>query len=332
MKQGAERQTRTKKSPNGKVKRSRRVGVESRMGENKKARFATTTKPLRPLLEGSHQQIGFSMFKIEKECQVVMSAKTDYSIMENYRELLNKLHVQGWLSCPVMALELSTLFIRCINTVGVGQSAAWERKKGMNTMARRFIANLIAALAWIYAFGYERQLPNNKSRLQQLSQLCCSEHSKVYTKAMELVQLLLACSYKKYRIEQSEVTSLQIGGWFNNRLAQSKKGVWNDNFLFGKESCKKNGLYLPFYTALRAIHPLCTPLEEVESIHLSEEEMQSLQSEPLLHVPASDNEGPRLFPRTTSSLGGKNYNLWFFYNHLQPEPSKRCETTELVAV
>ena len=69
-----------------------------------------------------------------------------------------------------------------------------------------------------------------------------------YNHAMELVHVLLCCAKKTYSIKEEEVKEAKIGGWFNKRISQMKKGVWSvaQRKTQGDETPAK-GLYYPFY-------------------------------------------------------------------------------------
>ena len=126
---------------------------------------------------------------------------------------------------PPAVLELASVFIRCLLSVKRDCNFL-DTLRGFQTNARKFHLQLIAALGWIYADCYTNALPGNKSRIQTLSALAGEDASK-FNCAMELVRVLLVCARKTYRITENEVVDAKIGGWFNNRLSQIRKGVWS---------------------------------------------------------------------------------------------------------
>lgn len=313
-------------------KRSKRVGnTTNKFLKKKPANVTKTSKQLfntnekEPIAKASSQTLFPSntnhIFPVERSA--LIKDGIDYSQISNFRNILNKFHARGYLTFPPFILELGTVFLRCINTINHNPLDAWNNKRGMYTVSRKFLLQLTAALGWIYAFGYSYRLPNNKTPLQTLGQLNQPKFSKIFQLSMELVQLLLASTRETYNIDLSEVLEAKIGAWFNNRIAQIKKGIWNDAVLLKDGTAQRkarNGIYLPFYLAVHAIHPLCPKVQEEikENVNLTEDENRALLREPKLYLKEANNNEIRLFPRSPD--GKINYNLWFFYNHLQLDP------------
>ena len=326
-------------SPPRRSLRSKRVGLATKATSGKRTRRdggirKTKTKQAKPTNRTKTTSSGDKLtifpsntsHSFPRQRSVLILPGVDYSKISNFRHLLNKFQERGYFTFPPFILELSTLFLRCINTISHTPKDAWTNKRGMFTVARKFLLQLIAALGWIYAFGYGYRLPNNKTPVQSLGQLNQPKLFKSFLLSMEIVQLLLACARETYNIELSDVLEARIGGWFNNRIAQIKKGIWNDDYLVKDSNVKRDGIYLPFYLAFHAIHPLCPTLEEMDknSIKMTRREMDDLLLEPQLYLTNDNEDGIRLFPKSISS--GTNYNLWYFYDCLQPEPS--CKDTE----
>ena len=249
---------------------------------------------------------------------------TDYSRLEDFRGLLNKFHCNGQLSCPPLILELSTVFLRCLNTVQKSRSTL-EKKKGFQQANRQFHLQLIAALSWIYAHGHQPSLPSNKAPIQSLAGLRDAGLVHAFRESMELAQLLVTCAWKTLKITLDEVAEARIGSWFNNRIAQAKKDVWS---IGGAKDRLQNGgqtvgIYFPFYLVLLSIHPNCPGLlTDNAVVNITQGELCSVLLEPRLYMKESLEEEEfeaKVFPK---SLDGTNYNLWFFYDHLQPVPFK----------
>jgi len=262
-------------------------------------------------------------YKFPKNLCSLIDGMVDYSTIEEYRVLLNRFHAGGYLSNPPFALELSSLFIRCLDTVK-GSAPVWESKRGFVGSVRLFHLQLIAALGWVYAYQYACPLPTNRTKLQSLSQLRYGTSAHRFNKAMELIQLLLASAKLTLNISLEEVLTAKVGCWFTNRIAQVKKGVWGNDALkkrIGSGHCNAvmDGIYLPFYLAFRAIHPYCPRVFPKESVRVSQKELLAMMSEPLLYDRKDAGYNcVKLFPRSLAN--NKNYNLWFFYDNQQPEP------------
>ena len=77
------------------------------------------------------------------------------------------------------------------------------------------------------------------------------------------------------------------------------------------------GLYLPFYIILSAIHPDCPEVDQLPNSNLSPNDMAyTYLLEPNLYTGVVGEIN--LLPPALED--GKNYNLWYFYNSLQPKP------------
>ena len=244
----------------------------------------------------------------------------DYSNFGLFREFLTNEYLRNRFYQPPAVLELSSLFIRCMMLVKKDMPYLGQLR-GFQTNARKFHLQLIAALGWIYADSYTNALPGNKSRVQTLSALEDLDKSK-YNHAMELVHVLLCCAKKTYGIKEEEVKEAKIGGWFNNRISQIKKGVWSvEQRKAQGDETPAEGLYYPFYLVLRAIHPNCSVVAADSMVRITLAEVWQLLLEPRLyatelhHVTAGTEI--KLLPR---DIHGVNYNLWFLYDCLQPEP------------
>ena len=105
------------------------------------------------------------VFPPERTAHFNLSA--DYSELEPFRHLMNTWHTEGYITYPPFALELCTLFLRCLNTV-VGVSDEDGEESVQYEVLRGHLGKLISALGWIYAFGYKTALPNEKSKLQSI--------------------------------------------------------------------------------------------------------------------------------------------------------------------
>ena len=130
-----------------------------------------------------------------------------------------------------------------------------------------------------------------------------------FERAMEIVELLVACSWHSFKIQVTEVAHVRVGKWFEEMLQRLWHGVHG--------VAVDEGLYLPFYIVLRAIHPKCPDLDKIPRFDLSfAEEVVIYWLEPRLF------EGTwgelNLFPPAVED--GQNYNLWYYYDCLQPEP------------
>ena len=251
-----------------------------------------------------------------------IESELDYSNFGLFREYLTNEYLRKGFIQPQAVLELASIFIRCLLSVKRDEQYL-RRLRGFHTNSRKFHLQLIAALGWIYADSYSSALPGNKSKIQSLSALAEKDRSK-YDCAMELVRILLKCAKKTYAIAENEVRAAKIGGWFNNRISQIKKGVWSaDQRMAEREQDEKpvEGLYLPFYLVLRAIHPNCSLVSANALVRITLAEVWQLVLEPRLyaqelhHICAGVEV--KLLPRDTR---GNNYNLWFLYDCLQPEP------------
>ena len=248
-------------------------------------------------------------------------SELDYSNFGLFRDYLTNEYLRKGFTQPTAVLELASLFIRCLLSVKRDNHYLSKLRGGFQTNARKFHLQLIAALSWIYADSYSSALPGNKSKIQTLSALAKEDVTR-YNSAMELVQILLKCANKTYAITEKEVKDAKIGGWFNNRISQIKKGVWSVDQRIAEQNDKPvEGLYFPFYLVIRAIHPNCSLVAAGSIVRITLAEVWQLVLEPRLyakelhHICAGVEI--KLLPRDTY---GVNYNLWFLYECLQPEP------------
>ena len=254
---------------------------------------------------------------------VEIDSKEDFSNFGLFREYLTDEYFRKGFIHPSGVLELASLFIRCLLSVK-RDNQYLSKLRGFHTNSRKFHVQLIAALGWIYSDCYGSALPGNKSRIQTLSALAseASEGDSKYNCAMELVRILLKCAKKTYAITEEEVVDAKIGGWFNNRISQIKKGVWSvDQRIAEGDSEPIEGLYLPFYLVIRAIHPNCSLVAADSLVQITLAEVWQIVLEPRLYAKELNHISAgveiKLLPRDTNRI---NYNLWFLYDFLQPEP------------
>ena len=256
----------------------------------------------------------------EPEPQEKNDSEPDFSDFQLFRAYLTDEYLRRGFLQPPAVLELASVFIRCLLSVKRDCNFL-DTLRGFQTNARKFHLQLIAALGWIYADCYTNALPGNKSRIQTLSALAGEDASK-FDCAMELVRVLLVCARKTYRITENEVVDAKIGGWFNNRLSQIRKGVWSvDQRIAEGNDEPAEGLYFPFYLVLRAIHPNCSLVAADSLVRITLAEVWQLVLEPRLYAKElyhiSAGVEIKLLPR---DIHGVNYNLWFLYDCLEPEP------------
>jgi hypothetical protein len=302
-------------------KRTKRVGeanatIQAAVGVTEAAAKETPTTTT-----ASHLPKNF-VFPPERTTHLSLSA--DYSELETFRHLMNTWHTAGYITYPPFALELCTLFMRCLNTVGVsdedtvGVSDEDGQKSMQYKVVRGHLKNLIAALGWIYAFGYKTPLPNGGSKMQSLEGLYYNDTPKFHV-AMEVVQLLLAAASKQYKILPEDVFTPRLGKWFNNNITQVKKGIWSNQI---REENRNHGIgmYLPLYLAFRAIHPACPQVTDAASVHVSVADMMAVWLEPRLYMAEGDGDcgEVKIFPKSLPD--GTNYTLWYFYDTMQPNP------------
>ena len=272
-------------------------------------------KIVAPATSGENQNVS-----AEDRNDTVQAPEADYSNFSLFRSYLTDIYLQKGFFHPPAVLELASLFIRCL--LSVKRDMVYLRNlRGFETNARKFHVRLIAALSWIYADCYTSALPGNKSRIQTLRLLSDKDPAKAET-ALELASVLRKCAHKTYTITESEVMDAKIGGWFNNRISQIKKGVWSvDQRTVEKMQGPPQGLYLPFYLVLRAIHPNCSLVSADSPVQITLAEVWQLMLEPRLYAKElhhiSAGIEVKLLPRDPT---GVNYNLWFLYDCLQPEP------------
>jgi hypothetical protein len=237
----------------------------------------------------------------------------DYSAVKEYRGLLNAFHSGGHLRHPQFALELSAVFLRCLNT------SLGHQRRAFHWVTRRQHMQLMAALGWVYADQYESPLPTSKSSVQSLEQVSGRAFLNC---AMELIQLLLASVTVHHSITLAEVLSCKVGTWFSNQIALIRTGVWSDEFLTSMGEGASGpivprGLSLPVYLAFRAIHPLCPRVASHTDVQLTVSQTVSILLEPRLYLDEGDEEDKiKLLPPSLDD--GVDYNLWYFYEQLRP--------------
>ncbi len=79
-------------------------------------------------------------------------------------------------------------------------------------------------------------------------------------------------------------------------------------------------MYLPLYLAFRAIHPACPQVTDAAEVKMSVANMMAVWLEPRLYMGEGDGDcgEVKLFPKSLPH--GTNYNLWYFYDTMQPNP------------
>ncbi len=237
---------------------------------------------------------------------------TDYSQLHELRGVMNKWQSEGFFTSPSFALRLSSTFLRCLDT-------ALIRANGHGSLIRPYMSGYIAWLGWIYARGFANILYSD-SPIQSFDDLFVADNSSFHV-AMEIVHLLTACAWKKLGVRVTEIMTLRIGQWLEIITHQTKVcgviGGWTD---FTTASNLNGPLLLPLYILLRATHPLCPDITTVPCKGLTFKEVATVELlEPKLHELQSgwEQEEALLPPATENN---KNYNLWYFYDHLQPQP------------
>lgn len=235
----------------------------------------------------------------------------DYSRTENLRPLLNQWHCNGLISYPPFLLELTSLFVRFVNTT---VSSTVSHPVLYYQTPTNSVCNVIAALSWIYGHGYDRKLVDTYSEVQTLASLRMS-NPKLFDISMELTQLLVACSWQKFGIVPSEVFQVRVGEWLDSSLLCLKEsGVFVSGVLPSNTILTGGITPLPLYLVLLAIHPHCPDITEIPCHGLSFEQIASiLLLEPKLY------EGKcgelNLLPPEND---GNDFNLWYFYDCLRP--------------
>ena len=244
--------------------------------------------------------------KVPSHRKLLFNCRLDYSDLPLFRELLDNWNSRGFISFPLFALEISSLFLRCLNACITRTERNILPEK---SSLRPYVKGVIAALAWTYSTHYRsRGIVTKGQPVQSLAQLSLWNRDG-YEKAMEMVELLVACSWYSFKIRVAEVTNIRVGSWFEDMLDKLQNGV--HGLIVG------GGLYLPFYIVLRAIHPDCPELDEIERFDLSlAEEVTIYWLEPRLFTGAWGKINK--FPPSLED--GRNYNLWYYYDSLQPEP------------
>ncbi len=236
----------------------------------------------------------------------------DYSRLPVLRDVMNKWHSNGFFTSPPFALRLSSLFLRCLETSLI-------RTNGNGCFIRPYLSGCIAWLGWIYANGFSRMLYAD-SPIQSFDGLFVADNSSFHV-AMEMVHLLIACVWNKLRLGLDEIMTLKIGRWLDKITHQTNAGgvigVWTDITM----ASDLNGpLLLPLYVLLRATHPLCPDITTLPCKGLTFKEVVTVELlEPKLYEiePPYEHEEALLPPATENN---QNYNLWYFYDHLQPQP------------
>ena len=168
----------------------------------------------------------------------------------------------------------------------------------------------MAALAWVYSHGYREPLTDSSAKHQTLGELSSLDR-KIFDIAMEIAQLLVACTWKCFQVTMDEVEGVRVGLWLDDALALARSsGV-------SGRTADEGRVFLPFYIVLRAIHPLCPGFDEVQRQDVSIwEQVSVFWLEPRIYdEPCSET---CTFP--PASEDDKNYNLWFIHNGSQPDP------------
>ena len=244
-------------------------------------------------------------FKFPAARTVFFNPAADYTNLGMLREVLNQWHSRGLISFPPFLLELSSLFLRCINTTTIRCQTT-----PLNLdCTRQYFLSILACLGWLYAIGYDVPVVNRKCKTKSLVGLFHSDRKK-FEVATELVQVLLVISWNIFKLYPHEVFMVPIGDWLDNMLQTARElGVHGTSV--------DGGLYLPFYIVLRAIHPDCPDINKVAVKDVSLAERKCIYYlEPRLYDGVCGEVN--LFPPALED--GKNYNLWYFYDSLQPQP------------
>ena len=231
---------------------------------------------------------------------VYIDAALDYASLPVFRNLLNSWHCNEFITFPAFALEICTLFLRCHHSI--------LSRENICTSIKRDLSGMIAALGWTYAWGYNNvPLLTSKSEVQSLFSLYQTDEIRCEY-AMEIVQLLLAITQHSFQINLADVIHIKIGESLDEMIRRTiKNGVQGKN--------TTTGLYLPIYIVLRALHPDCPDINESPRFDITPHEQSTIYcSEPRLYVGTTN--AVNLFP--PASEDGKNYNLWYFYDCLQP--------------
>ncbi len=240
---------------------------------------------------------------------------TDYSRLHELRDVMNKWHLNGFFTSPLFALRLSSIFLRCLETSLI-------RSNGNVCFIRPYMSGYIAWLGWIYANGFSNILCA-ESPIQSFNALFVADKRSFHV-AMEMVHLLIACAWNKLGLGLNEIMVLKIGRWLENTTRQTYAGgvagCWTDITM----ASDLNGpLLLPLYVLLRATYPLCPDITSLPCKGLTFKEVVTVEFlEPKLYEvfgPGFEQEEEEaLLPPATEN--DKNYNLWYFYDHLQPQP------------
>ena len=253
-------------------------------------------------------------YQFPAERSIYFDPGIDYANLDLFRAVLNHWHCLGFITFPPFALEVCSLFIRCLNTTRNTNCSDVDNLQNSNgthvlcSDTRPYLCGTIATLGWIYAFGY-KNLVNRRSQIQSLGSLFF-DNRHIFDLSMEIVQLLLAVAHKTFALTCSEILNVQIGEWLDVMLDKvSSGGVYRKKV--------SGGLYLPLYIVLRAIHPKCPEINQVPSSDLSLSDMAYIYLlEPNLYTGMMGEIN--IFPPALED--GKNYNLWYFYDSLQPQP------------
>ena len=254
--------------------------------------------------KSDHSADSAPSYQFPSERSVYLDPGIDYANFDLFRAVLNHWHCLGFITFPPFALELSSLFIRCLNTT---MNSYGSRTHTLCSDMRPYFSGTIAALGWVYAFGC-KNLVHRRSQIQTLGNLFF-DNQDLFNLSMEIVQLLLAITHKTFGFTCSEILNERIGEWLDRMLDKANSGVYRKKI--------SGGLYLPFYIVLRAIHPDCPNINQVPSSDLSVYDMAYIYLlEPNLYTGTVGEIN--LFPPALED--GKNYNLWYFYDSLQPQP------------
>ena len=290
-------------------------GKETDNADNKLIKVKAGSPPVLLPAKKSRKKVPKSKsvpYNFPAERSVHFDPKLDYSVFRVFQDLLSKWQCNRFITYPPFALEVCSLFIRAVNTTRI--SSGPEHSSNINSAhvawsdAKSFFCGTIATLGWIYSSGYSN-IVNRNSSIQSLG-LLFFEDRKLFDLSMEIVQLLTAITNRSFGLTCSDICNVRIGEWMDTMLEKVKSGGIHKDKVCG-------GLYLPFYIILRAIHPDCSEVDQLPNSDLSPNDMAYIYLlEPNLYTGVVGEIN--LLPTTLND--GKNYNLWYFYDSLQPKP------------
>lgn len=224
---------------------------------------------------------------------------------------MNSWHSKGFFTYPSSALRLSSVFLRCLETSLI-------RCGGNAGFIHHNLIGCVAWLGWIYANGFSKLIWAN-SPIQSLDDLFVAD-PRSFHRAMEIVHLLTACAWNNLHLNPKEIMAIRIGTWLESIARRTNDigviGSWTN-----MNMATDGPLLLPLYVLLRATHPAFPDIATIQCQGLSFREVATVEVlEPRLHElgPEAWEQEEALLPPATEN--DKNYNLWYFYDHLQPEP------------